>query len=50
MVGMVMRKKHSRNIPERNPQLVDSLHRAPAGIDDELFVSSFYERTGSETI
>jgi hypothetical protein len=50
MVGMVMRKKHSGNIAERNPQLVDSLHGAPAGIDDELLVSNFYERTGSEAI
>jgi len=45
-----MRKKQSRNISERNPQLVDSLHGAPAGIDDELFVSNFDERAGSEAI
>src|SRR5262245_4108793 len=47
---MVMREKQSRNLRERNPQLIDSLHGAPAGIDDELFVSNFYERAGSEAI
>jgi hypothetical protein len=47
---MVVRQKYSRNIAERNPQLVNSLHGAPAGIDDEFFVANFYERAGSETI
>src|SRR5262245_38062004 len=47
---MVVGKEQSRNIPERNPQLINSLHRAPAGIDNELFVCNFYERTGSEAI
>ena len=45
-----MRKKHSCNIAERNPQLVDSLHRAPAGIDDEFIVANFYESAGSEPV
>src|SRR5262245_30618067 len=47
---MVVREKQSRNLRKRNPQLIDSLHSTPAGIDAELFGSNFYERAGSEAI
>jgi len=47
---MVVGKKQSRDIPERNPQLINSLHGSTASIHDELFVTNFYERAGSEAI
>jgi hypothetical protein len=47
---MVMRKKHPGNIAERDPQLVDTLHGTPAGIDDEFVVADFDESAGSEAV
>src|SRR4030095_12974746 len=50
MVGMMVGKKHSRNIAKRNPKLVQSLHSAATRVEDEFFLADSDLRPGPKAV